>query len=577
MEADFINSPKQQDTEKIFCRVIFDVLSSQGIKDLVCSPGSRNAPLLLAAASRNNFKKHIVADERSAAFMALGIAMASGKPVILVCTSGTALLNYSPAVAEAYYHGVPLILLTADRPLQWIDQDDSQTLRQTGVFTNFIKDSFDIPCDCNDNPEMNWYVNRITNEAYLTSVTGKKGPVHINIRLSEPLGNTVQYGKPAERTIRSLQADTLANKETLRDLAKILATSRVMLVAGFMTPDSTLNSIISEFSRHPNVVIMAETISNLHLDSEFFSIDSTLTAYSKKYLDEIAPEIVISIGGALVSRCLKDYLRANSERIQHWQIGFSPFLADCFQSMTLRIEADPVRILKALNYFLRKTNFSNHVKNYSSLWHIARQTALAKKQEFIDQSQWSELRAFDYMLRHLPGGCNLILSNGTPVRYAQIINYKMPHASYCNRGVSGIDGSIATAIGISKAYTGNSILITGDLSFSYDVGSLGMQDIPDRLKIVVIDNQGGGIFRFIKSTSSLDELEQYFCADPKIPVEKLADAYGWCYYEAGDIEDLKKNWRSFLSSQEKSILKIKTDGKKGASILQAYIKINKLL
>lgn len=174
-------------THKANCRILTEVLVAHGVKRVVCSPGSRNAPLLVAADEEPRLRTTVIIDERTAGFVALGLAQASNAPVALVCTSGTALLNYAPAVAEAYYQGLPLIVVSADRPERWIDQDDSQTLRQPGALANFVKRSVDLPDVMSSDRDMMLYVNRLVNDAMIEATRRRRGPVHINVRLNEPL------------------------------------------------------------------------------------------------------------------------------------------------------------------------------------------------------------------------------------------------------------------------------------------------------------------------------------------------------------------------------------------------------
>ena len=566
-----------EDTAKKFCSIIFDVLEEKGVKDVVCSPGSRNVPLLLAAAARDKMKKHFVIDERSAAFVGLGISLVSQRPVAVICTSGTALLDYAPAVAEAYYQGAPLIIISADRPVQWIDQDDSQTLRQDGALANYVKRSYSIPANGEDEKEMQWYVNRIVNDAFISANSNKKGPVHINIHLAEPLSHKCQRSNDTQRKIEVIEGDAIGNKETIKTLARELSESKTLLVAGFCLPDSSLQRAITEFSRFPNVVVMAETLSNLHLKEENYSIDSVLTAFPEEILDKYAPDIIISIGGALVSRKLKEYLRRNEGKCRHWSLGYSHISTDPFMSLSLRIETDPIRFLRNINSVLRKLKFSERSENYQSTWQKLRTEARKAKTKYIKSIGWSELKIFDFLLNHIPSEYNMFLSNGTAVRYAQIISYSLPHASYCNRGVSGIDGSISTAIGGSLEYKGRTLLITGDLSMAYDIGCLGIRKIPDRFKIIVIDNQGGGIFRFIPSTSGLKEREEYLCQPPLLPLRQLAKGYEWDYYECNDEDSLKSVYGEFLLNPRKSIMKISCDGFKSAEILKNYMTIKTTL
>ena len=562
-----------EDTTKRYCSILFDVLKDQGVKDVVCSPGSRNVPLLIAAACRKEFKKHFVVDERSAAFVGLGISLVSKKPVALICTSGTALLNYAPAVAEAYYQSIPLIIISADRPEQWIDQDDSQTLRQDHALDNYVKKSYSIPAFGEEMPEMQWYVNRIANDAVSEACNGRKGPVHINVHLSEPLGRKHECDPGRERIIQTLTADSFNNKEIYKELAAEIAHSNVLLVAGFMQPDSKLQNVVTDFCRLPNVAVMAETISNLHLKEGDTSVDSVLTAYSEEELERHAPDIVISIGGALVSRKLKEYLRRNAGKCSHWSVGYSHVTTDPFMALTKRIETQPSRFFRNIHLYLRKSEIKKDCADYKERWTNLRFKATEWKNKFVAESEWSELKAFEILLNRLPHDYNLFLSNGTSVRYAQIISYALPHASYCNRGVSGIDGSISTAIGGGSAYRGKSLIVTGDLSMAYDIGALSLKMVPENFKIVVIDNQGGGIFRFIPSTSGLEEREEYLCQQQILPMKQLAEGYGWCYFEASDEAQLKDEFSKFLSCENKAILKVNVDGELSAKILREYMNL----
>lgn len=563
-----------QDTDRNFCAILLDVLERGGVKDVVCCPGSRNAPLLIAAAAREGLRKHNVVDERSAAFMALGIAAVSKKPVAIICTSGTALLNFSPAVAEAFYQSVPLIVISADRPEQWIDQDDSQTLRQFEALSNFVKRSYELPAWGNDDKELLWYANRIANDAMIEALSRRKGPVHINVRLGEPLGNKIQRELLSPRMIEMIPSDGIINKEVVKGLGERLASSKVMLVAGFMQPDSRLHKAVGEFCLLPNVVAMTETLSNLHLSENAYSVDSVLTAFSNEQLDGMSPDIVVSIGGSLVSRKLKEYLRRNSHRCEHWALGWGHTTSDCFMALTKRVEADPSRLLHQLAGVVRK-QLSKHEGigkcGYGKMWGEARIAARDVKHGFISSAPWSELKAFEIIKESLPADVNLFLSNGTTVRYDQIVGERTPHATYCNRGVSGIDGSCSTAVGGAKMYNGMTVMISGDMSMAYDISSLGLPEIPDRMKIIVIDNSGGGIFRFIPSTSSLTERERYFCCAPNLPLQHLAEGYGWEYAEANDENSLRNNLSQMLASKSKGILKVVCDGELSAQLLKQYM------
>lgn len=564
------------DTDKNICSVLLDVIIEKGVRDIVCCPGTRNAPLLISVAARDEVRKYHVIDERSAAFVALGLSLVSKRPVALICTSGTALLNFSPAIAEAYYQGIPLIVISADRPMQWIDQDDSQTIRQFEALSNFVKKSYELPAFGDNDKEILWYINRIANDAMIEATGRRMGPVHINVQLSEPLGRKREREYVQPRLIELLEPDGISNKEIIKKLGERIATSKVLFVAGFLQPDSRMHKSVAEFCSLPCVVPMTETLSNFHLNSDSCSVDSVLTAYDYTDIDSISPDIVVSVGGSLVSRKLKEYLRRNSSHCEHWALGWNHTTSDCFMSLTKRIECDTARFLHQLAIAARKRlsqNRADCTPSFSDIWKNAREKALSLKSNFADAAPWSELKAFDIINRMMPENVNLFLSNGTTVRYAQILSRRLPHASYGTRGVSGIDGSTSTAVGGSVIYKGTTLLITGDMSMSYDIGALSLGIVPDRMKIIVMDNGGGGIFRFINTTSSLEEREEYFCCAPILPLKELSAGYGWSYYEASDESSLVETLPCFFSSPKKSILKIVCDGEESASLLREYMKL----
>lgn len=587
------------DSDKPVVSALLDIIEAHGVEDIVCSPGSRNAPLLMAARARTDIRKHIVIDERAAAFMALGIAQVSQRPVALICTSGTALLNYAPAIAEAYYQGLPLIVISADRPKEWIDQDDSQTIRQYEALGNFVKASYDLS-DREKQDVAEWYENRIVNDAMLTALKPKQGPVHINVRLSPPLSNLVQFKNNHRKPIRiisRLPEAMMPDKEVIKELAGNLIGKRVMVTVGFMLPDDRLNKALLKLRAHDNVVIMAETISNTHLPQEDYSVDSVLCDMTQEKKRQMAPDIVISVGGALVSRMLKEYLRecGRDSEMQHWGVGPSHTTVDCFQSLTLRIDADPGRFLNLLSaelahqqQLLKEDNYASlsekefldfkKASNYSEGFFRLKELALQRVFRFATQITWSEIIAFIDILNNIPKDYNLFLSNGTVVRYAQLIPHELPHASYCNRGVSGIEGSTCTAIGGETSGNAPVVLITGDMSLAHDLGGLALAMKQDsKIKIIVINNSGGGIFRFIQSTSNLPGREEYLCADPELNIRKISEAFGFHYSSAHDLAGLRTELENLFSTANKDkrcVLEVTVPTDKSSLYLRQFLRIN---
>lgn len=559
-------------TENFVSRCLVELLERHGITDAVVSPGSRNAPLLVALSRSEIIQTTVVIDERSAAFVALGIASVSGKPVAIVCTSGTALLNYAPAVAEAYYRRIPLIVVSADRPEEWIDQDDSQTLWQHGALSNYVKRSYDIPAY--DTPENRWYANRIINDAILCATSGRTAPVHINVQLRAPLGSMTCNKLPQQRIINTVFPRTDLTVERSRELGRLIASPRkVMIVCGFHHPDKVLNSAINKLSKMPNIVVLTETLANLHGSDFIPAIDATLAVMSEQERQNMAPDVVITMGGALVSRHIKQYLR-DIRPSEHWHVGITETTIDCFQSLTTRIEMEPSVFFRQLASAVQP---HREACDYANRWIQVRDRAYATLQGYSAKSPWSDMKAFSTFLPMIPRRWNVQYSNGTAIRYAQLFGNHDYHRCDCNRGVSGIDGCTSTAIGASVAYTSDvTLLITGDMSAQYDIGALACQAITSRFKMIVMLNGGGGIFRFVESTRNLDTLEDFFCVGGNMPLRELAAGYGFSYYEANDETQLRNVFRSFVSDDSKpAILAITTHPKDSACVLRGFFELNK--
>lgn len=565
-------------TDKTSCRILIELLKTHNISDVVISPGSRNTPLIIAAAREKKLSKTVILDERSAAFVALGICLANNgeKPVALICTSGSALLNYAPAIAEAYYRNLPIIVISADRPIEWIDQDDSQTIRQYEALSNYVKKSYNIPSLCESN-NLKWYVNRVVNDAIMTANYGRKAPVHINIQIDEPLNQMIRVEQSSPRFINMPIINRALRESFIEsELYSKIRNKRILIIAGFQNCENrnwvinsknpNANDFEKFIERHTNVVLFSESISNINLPLSIQNIDRVLSSLDDAEKTALRPEIVITFGGALVSRLIKQYLRELNPD-EHWHIGLTDTTIDCFQSITMRVEMQP-------NEFFSQICSINDAKNvdnsYREQWlNIAKRAEISHNQ-FVCNCQWCDLKAYSILLPQLSG--NLHLSNGTPIRYQQLFNYNNNIISVnCNRGVSGIDGCTSTAIGHAIASGESTILVTGDLSAQYDIGALSINNIPNTFKIIVFCNGGGSIFRFIKSTSNLPELEDYFVTKSNLPLKELATAYNFNYFKASSEDELIDVMPDFLNNCDKpSILAIYTPAVENAEILKKY-------
>lgn len=577
-----------KDTASETTRILLDVMERHGVRNIVLSPGSRNAPLLISCSQREKLKKIVIPDERTAAFIALGMASVSGEPVALACTSGTALYNYAPAVAEAFYRNIPLIVISADRPSQWIDQDDSQTLVQFGALERIVKGSFNLPVDstrqgCANRKyrsEGEWFANRTANEAMMLAKHGIPGPVHINLQLDTPLGAMTERPEVAipedygERIIRNIENPSGLPPHMMDSLAETLHDKKIMLVAGFMSPSDAMNRAVKRFAALPNVTVLAETLSNLHIQGDPYLIDGLLTRLDAGRKEMLRPDIVISIGGALVSRMLKEYLRGSTGTV-HWTLGDTPAGRDVFQRLATHIDVAPERFLYSIAGYMERhaRKSGSDVPAYGDAWRCARNEILPAYGNELKACGWSELKAVNMLCNSLEGSdCNLFLSNGTAVRYAQLCTHRLPHACYGNRGVSGIDGTNATAYGAALEYAGTTVLLTGDMSFMYCPQILQYDTKKADLRIVVINNSGGGIFRFIAPTRSLEMREEYFCAPSDPNVADLAGVYGWNYLRAGSEEEMRECLERLLKTP-RSILEVCVDGEYSARLLRDFLRV----
>ena len=568
-------------TAKKSCNILAELLVEHNIKNVVLSPGSRNAPLIIAVARNKKLKPTVIVDERCAAFSALGMCASSfGKyPVALICTSGSALLNYAPAIAEAYYRNLPLIVISADRPIEWIDQDDSQTIRQHDALSNFVKKSYDIPSNI-DTENMQWYVNRSINDAILTSTSGRRGPVHINIQLDEPLNQISNMHLPSQRFIEMPKINRCMNLDFIKTkIYPSISNKKILIISGFQNcePENWVPSSIEKenpfeglLSKNNNIALLTESLSNINSQYNIYNIDRVLSSMSDIDKKALCPDIVITFGGALVSRFIKQYLR-EIKPTEHWHIGLTNTTIDCFKSLTMRIEMHPYEFFNQLNKLADLDHTQNiHHNSYRTKWLKIASNAEATHNKYIKDCSWSDLKAFSIMLPLLNG--DLHLSNGTPIRYQQLFNSnKNIKSIYCNRGVSGIDGCTSTAIGHSLLSTKPTILISGDLSAQYDIGGLGITKIPTSFKMIVMCNGGGNIFRFISSTSNLPEVDEYFATKSNLPIEEISKGYGFKFFKATSEHELIEIMPKFICEKENpTILAIYTPEHESSKILKEY-------
>lgn len=494
------------------CRALAQLSHLYGVRHVVVSPGTRSAPIAVAMQRSRLFEVHVVVDERCAAFMALGIWRATHRPVVLVCTSGSALLNYAPALSEAYYDSAPLIVVSADRPIFQVDQLDGQTMRQHGALAAVVRRSVDIPAEASAHPDLFRKAMRDVNEAFDAALCGVRGPVHVNVHLDTPL--TRLTTKPPHFPCQKITSLRPAYSDNDKNLSRIIDSwqgKRVAIVCGSMDDDTT-SAILNQLS--PRITVLREAQSNVCTDG------SIPVGIIDRRLDDglsLLPDIVVTIGGTLVSSRLKKWLR-NCDNACHVAVGCSDNIHDTFGKATMRIDCPATDFLPYLASL--EPN-----RQYYCQWQALYADCVADWDEKVKSIPI--LTALHSLANDYDG--ILMAGNGSAIRYIQYMHWRKA-TILCNRGINGIDGCTSTAVGIASATESPVLLLTGDMSAAYDIGALAATVPPENLCIVVIDNNGGDIFRNI-ATRHLPECEQLFAAPPRLPLAQLADAYGYNYAE----------------------------------------------
>lgn len=557
-------------SNKVAVRDLVEICSSKGIKHVIVAPGSRNAPLTISFNRHPSFTCHSIVDERCAAFFAMGLAQQLNEPVAICCTSGTAVLNFASAIAEAFYQKIPLLILTADRPPEWVGQMDGQTINQSGIFSNYIKKSFDLPVDT-DHKDDRWYTQRIVSEAIESTLYPEAGPVHINLPFREPLYELNDYSNdPLPKVFDTTK--TLLELPT-SEIEKLQETwnqySKILIVTGLLQPNEALNTALEELSNQSNVAILTETTSNVFGANFNRSIDRLIVSIEDEGTSEFEPELLITLGGPVVSKKVKAFLRKNKPQ-EHWHINASNDYIDTFQGLTKIIPLSPEKILP---HFI---SASINKSSYRNIWLEKDNKLQGVFNNFLSEIEFCDLKAFENILDSIPNESVVQLANSTAVRYSNLFDQPSHKKLKCysNRGTSGIDGTISTAVGSAKAKNELTTVISGDLSFFYDSNALWISPFPQNLKIIVINNKGGSIFRIIDGPAQLEELEPFFEVKHDLNAEHIAKTFGIDYYFCNNESNLKTHLDTVYNEKASSasILEISTDNKLNPDILKRYFK-----
>jgi 2-succinyl-5-enolpyruvyl-6-hydroxy-3-cyclohexene-1-carboxylate synthase len=538
------------------------LLLKKGISDIVISPGSRNAPMINTFAGIQEFNCLNIVDERSAAYFALGLALAKQRPVAVVCTSGTASLNYAPAVAEAFYQNIPLIVLTADRPDYWIDQAESQCIRQENIYRNFVKK--EVSLLLGESEKELWFAARQINECLNLAVFGTPAPVHINIPLEEPLHQFMEAELPAVKEIEWAETHNQITENELSELSETIVESpKILILAGQLNPNPGLENALAEFVERTGAVVLHEHLSNLNDAGFCGSIDTILTSLSEEKTDDFSPELLITFGGQFVSKSLKQFLR-KQKPAQHWHLSLGVEHFDTYQSLTKVIKTDAADFFKAFSVTTRGD------KNYLKNWKNRESQVNRFRDKFIQQIEFCDLKAFEQIGRSIPENSVVHLGNSSPVRYALIHNRVEKAQYFSNRGTAGIDGCLSTAVGFASESEKLNTIILGDLSFFYDSNALWNKYIGANLRIIVIHNGGGNIFGMIKGPSDSPAYNEHFFAGNTHKAEVLAKAFGLDYFSASNEIELAESLEEFYSLKQNKValLEVFTDAEVNTQVFR---------
>ncbi|MFA8299552.1 MAG: 2-succinyl-5-enolpyruvyl-6-hydroxy-3-cyclohexene-1-carboxylic-acid synthase [Hyphomicrobiales bacterium] len=538
-------------SDKRNIQLIISIFKKKGISDIIISPGSRNAPLILSFANDSYFHCTNIVDERSAAFFALGVAKRKQKPVAICCTSGSAGLNYAPAIVEAYYSKVPVIVLTADRPQEWIDQYDNQTIRQEGIYSNFINKEISLP-DLNLQTESDreWYYTRLIDEGVNASLFPVPGPVHFNIPLSEPLYNSVEKADDINFPLTEIKTtSSKCNNGIISELQeKVQKYKKIVLLIGTLSRIENINSLLTTV-KNKNIVIISESLSNCINSHPNCPTDLLFKNLSDEQIDLLQPEFLISMGDMVVSKSLKLFLRKHPPQ-EHWRIDPHHNHIDTYQHLNKIIHTNPIDFIEAL----AELPFIDD--QYNNIWNTHQSKRGENINELINQTPWSDLKAHSIINKAIPKNSISHFGNSSIVRYGLLLNNSIE--CYANRGTSGIDGSLSTAFGFASASDQLNVLVIGDLSCLYDSNILWASKFPDNLRIIIINNGGGNIFRFIKGPESTHQLENHFEAKHNLDIQKALPEINK-YQKVSTEKELDKVLIPFFNtSSESKILEIDT-------------------
>ncbi|MFM1807895.1 MAG: hypothetical protein RLZZ242_620 [Bacteroidota bacterium] len=566
--------------------LLVQLLKRFGIHQVVISPGSRNAPLIATIAADASFKTFSIVDERSAAFFALGRAQASQVPVALLCTSGSALLNYYPAIAEAFYSQIPLLVLSADRPSYKIDIGDGQTIRQQNIFASLLGPSFNLLQDVSHNtseikrfaPELLEHdqetVQRLNTEIIATAINhlfGQRIPVHVNIPFEEPLYESVlshSFVVSELPPLSQTQANPPLSLNSLEPLREVFqgTLKKVLLLIGVWNPTTDELKALETVIGHLGALVFTESTSNVPEILAIDAIDALLAPLerhtkSEELFEKLQPDIVFTLGGLVVSKKIKALLR-KKEGLVHIHLGQQRAL-DTFGALKYNFGLDA--LAQYSETLTGQSDFS-----YRDYWYKYYQSLTPKREAFAHRAPYSDFKVFEQLASAIPESYVVHFANSSAIRYAQFFKSKAKK-QWCNRGTSGIEGSTSTAVGYASYNGEHTLLVTGDLSLFYDSNALWNAYIPRTFRVIVVNNFGGGIFRILPKAKQTKGFEEFLETRHQRKAELMAHEFGLEYAAAHTRLELASALKDFFEPNDRpKLLEIFTPSSQNEKVLFDY-------
>jgi 2-succinyl-5-enolpyruvyl-6-hydroxy-3-cyclohexene-1-carboxylate synthase len=553
-------------TEKKHVQELIRTLVQMGLRHVVISPGSRNAPLSYSFAFHPDVETHTVVDERSAAFIALGMAQTLKEPVAVICTSGSAAINYGPAVAEAYYQHIPLLVLTADRPKELIDQGIGQSIRQPNMYANYVKGSFELE-EVKTNSDSLPHARGLINEAWNLCVAPHQGPVHINVPMREPLYGMAEVGDSEPRIKKTQSAVPDLTESHWSELqTKLEKSVKTLVILGQMQQEIE-PEVLGKWAKKNSAIVLTETTCNLSTAGFFPCIDQLIMSMSEEQQENFVPDLLITAGHNLISRKIKSLLKGKVAA--HWHVDVADKNLDTFQCLTATI---PVPVSKFLSTL---ADFNSTESTYHSDFQHIHSTNKKSHSEYLKNIDYSDLSVFSQFLPALPTDSMLQMGNSSVVRYIQLFESRTDIEYKGNRGVSGIDGCTSTAVGAAAMTKKPVTLITGDLAFFYDANGLWNKMVPDNLKIIIVNNSGGGIFRIIDGPGQSGALEEVFEVPHNRTAKMICQDHEISYKFAHSAEELNAELKSIFNQKGAGVLEVFTPREVNDKVLKGYFKFLK--